>query len=667
MPMWYILSTTNSTYTSLELSNQYYESGLFADVDPAFAFNFSNKCTNDPSFNKLWGIENINTCKAWIIAQGENINIAVVDQGIDKTHNDLKDNIHYLSYDTVKNISTSDFNSTQAHGTFVAGTIGAVKDNNLQIVGIVPKSKIMSVSNPLKAIPTISSQLASGISWAWQNGAHIINNSWGDQAGRLYGELRSAILEDAIKEALLQGRNGKGCIVVFASGNHNTDIDYPANSNREILVVGATQSNRKKSHFSSYGDQLDVVASGTQILSTLPNNQIGYDSGTSMACPHVAGVATLILSVNPNLTGKEVRDIIEKTAQKVGGYNYQSRDDKPNGSWNNEMGYGLVDAYKAVQYATMAGEDKVCVGKDITLELKVPIAQGATIKWEYPNNKMYIRSGQGTKKCTFGTFTYGDNNIIKAIVTHNGDVKTYEKEIEIQSTYVTHVPTIANHPNTPSNIPCCGGSNYIPHVICTSQRNNLEWENKILYKDPKDSFTFIIKESGVDIQATRFTSTPFIVSTRARSIARESNPCGATSDWSSPISRYYGSVIPYRTSFRKAENQINDKIFLSEYFMHRGNSLHIIKTDIYQWLDQKYGGKDLNENEVSKIVSILNNVDRYNSLNVKFFDMNGRKLFEQNFNTNEDMIIDTSQLIKGMYVIYYICGDISHGKVIYKP
>jgi len=125
----------------------------------------------------------------------------------------------------------------------------------------------------------------------------------------------------------------------------------PANSNPDILTVGAITSSGSRSDFSNYGSQLDVVAPGTDILSTVPNNLIGNSSGTSMASPHVAGIAALVLSVNPCLTGKQVRDIIEQTAQKVGNYSYANDSDRYNGAWNNEMGYGLVNAYEAVKKA----------------------------------------------------------------------------------------------------------------------------------------------------------------------------------------------------------------------------------------------------------------------------------------------------------------------------
>lgn len=212
----------------------------------------------------------------------------------------------------------------------------------------------MSISHDLITSSSFSQQLASGISWAWQHGADIINNSWGDKGGTYYNIMHSALLENAIDNALTQGRNGKGCIVTFASGNKSPSIDYPGNYRNEILCVGSIEASGKRFTTSAYGGKLDIVAPGKDIWSTLPNNSAGYATGTSMACPHVSGVAALILAVNPNLTGAQVRDIIEKTAQKVGGYSYATVAGRSNGSWNSEMGYGLVDAYAAVQAASPA-------------------------------------------------------------------------------------------------------------------------------------------------------------------------------------------------------------------------------------------------------------------------------------------------------------------------
>ena len=209
---------------------------------------------------------------------------------------------------------------------------------------------IMSISHTLNTTTTtISSDLASGIGYARIHGASVINNSWGDQGGRLYNNLHSAVLEDAIKTAIKTGRNGKGMVVLFASGNYNKNgVDYPGNCSPDILVVGSINKSYNRSDFSSYGNSLDIVAPGSDILSTMPGNKIDFMSGTSMATPHVAGVAALILSLNPDLTGKEVVDIIEKSAQKIGPYTYTKTSDRTNGTWNQEVGYGLCNAFAAV-------------------------------------------------------------------------------------------------------------------------------------------------------------------------------------------------------------------------------------------------------------------------------------------------------------------------------
>ena len=142
MPNWYILSTKSPKFgTSLELSNQFYETGNFEYVDPAFMFNFDTNCSDDPLFGSLWGLKNntnsnydINICEVWNITQGANVNVAVLDHGIEKTHGDLSANIHALSYNCYTGTTPS--GNVNYHGTHVAGTIAAVKDNNLKVAGV---------------------------------------------------------------------------------------------------------------------------------------------------------------------------------------------------------------------------------------------------------------------------------------------------------------------------------------------------------------------------------------------------------------------------------------------------------------------------------------------------------------------------------------------------
>jgi len=391
MPLWYTLSLTkNSIDNVLNIANIFYETNLFSSSFPNL---FSTKkvilenenlqttpsdvqtnCVNDNYFSRQWNLENtgqlissnppilatagidINACNAWNITTGNNdITIAVIDRGIDLNHPDLT-NLYPLSFDTVSNTSPSQIQG--GHGTTVAGVIGATQNNINGLSGVSPDCKLMSVSTNWLNLEN----LANGINWSWLNGADVINNSW------YLLVLENDLIDQAFNNALSLGRDGKGCVVVFASGNDEGIIDlYPVNSNDDFIVVGAISpcaerrspnscdSDGNPLKGSAYGQELDVVAPGVFIPTTvLQLNNDPYIlnwGGTSAAAPHVAGIAGLILSVNPNLTNLQVNDIIENTAQKIGNYSYQTHPNRANGTWNEEMGYGLVDAYAAVNLA----------------------------------------------------------------------------------------------------------------------------------------------------------------------------------------------------------------------------------------------------------------------------------------------------------------------------
>jgi subtilisin family serine protease len=423
MPLWFTLRCTEETKeNTLDVANSIFELGLFSSAVPDFLHD-DLFCANDDDFNQLWGLNNsqnpnvdINICDAWNITEGNGINVAVLDQGIELTHNDLQNNISQNSYDSESNSSPSQIFGN--HGTHVAGTIAAIKNNNLQVVGVAPQSTLLSVSNSLAGTPNSRIRRADGINWAWQNGADIISNSWGSA-------VQYDVIDDAIDNALTNGRNGLGAIVVFATGNDFGAVAYPANSNPNILSVGSITSTGVRSNFSNFGNQLDVVAPGSGILSTVNNNGTATFDGTSMATPHVSGVAALILSVNPNLTFQQVNNIIESTAQKVGTYNYTNTVGRPNGTWDDEMGYGLVDAFTAVQQAqqslaSITGPDIVC-SSNTTFNL-----QGGNIPtWSKSynlslvslnNNSITVKAssstvgGQGYVRATFanGTFVQED-------------------------------------------------------------------------------------------------------------------------------------------------------------------------------------------------------------------------------------------------------------------
>lgn len=439
MPQWYKLSLKpNATKTTIEISNEFFETGLFAAIDPAFMFHFTKNSTNDPDFDQLWGLNNsqnpdvdINILDAWTITEGNGIKVAVFDSGIDKNHIDLANNISSLSYDAENSTSPS-INGTSYHGTHVAGTIAAVKNNEEDIVGVAPQSEIISVSHSFEINPDFSEQLADGINWAWdEGGADVINNSWGDAGGYYYNDMYSQILDNAINNALTEGRDGLGTIVIFAAGNSDLPvINYPANANDNILSVGAITSSGSKWFDSSYGSKLDVVAPGQYILSTAPNNTTLYDSGTSMAAPHATGIVALILSVNPNLTYEEVNDIVESTAQKVNDttYNYSIDPNRPNGTWNEQMGYGLVDAYAAVQAAQqfeiLSGPDRVCNSPNSTFTVQ---NGGHSIQWQVSSNLQIVSSNDSNITVKATSSNGSGPGYVRAIAP----IRTIQKDIQV--------------------------------------------------------------------------------------------------------------------------------------------------------------------------------------------------------------------------------------------
>lgn len=377
MPLWFTLSCNSTTQSSLEMANTFYQTGLFSCAEPDFILTNPMYCPTDIYFPNQWGCRNagqfggipgvdIKACDAWDMTRytGAIVDVAVIDKGFDLSHEDLVSPLYgsMQSYDAETATSPSIYRSFpgEDHGTAVAGIIGA-RENGIGVTGVAPNCRLMSVSHSFsntRPYQAVTAEIATGINWSWQHGAEVINISW--------GAVPAGYIDDAISNALILGRNGKGCVVVCASGNIGNSVEYPANLDPAILVVGAiTPCGQRKEAYacgdpnywsSSYGNELDVVAPGTKVPTTDWTGLQGYTSdgyyqtfwGTSSAAPHVAGVAALILSKNPTLMASEVRDIIEATAQKIEPYSYSYQPGRNNGTWHPQMGYGLVNAAAAV-------------------------------------------------------------------------------------------------------------------------------------------------------------------------------------------------------------------------------------------------------------------------------------------------------------------------------
>ncbi|GLR16481.1 hypothetical protein GCM10007940_10960 [Portibacter lacus] len=206
---WYVLEADkNSISDCIGVSNIFTESNLFEKVDPGFIFNISpNGCPSDAQINNQWAIDgsgiDINACCVWDVTTtgSSGVVIAVIDEGIAQNHVEFSSGTFTSASYHTQNGGSSPAQLVGVHGTQMAGVIAA-DHNASQIAGVAPDLKIMNISHDLFISSTISEELAAGVNFAVSNNADIINCSWSDQGGQYYTQYQSAMLEDAIDNAL---------------------------------------------------------------------------------------------------------------------------------------------------------------------------------------------------------------------------------------------------------------------------------------------------------------------------------------------------------------------------------------------------------------------------------------------------------------------------------
>jgi len=285
---------------------------------------------NDPYWNQLWNMQKISADKAWDFQKGSlSIKVAVVDTGVDYTHQDLAANYVYGGYDWVND--DNDPKDDHFHGTHVAGTVAAVMDNQIGVVGVAQVS--IWAEKVLNYLGSGSwDNVAQGITHATDGGVNVISMSLG-------GFQYSSVLDNACKYAW-----ENGVLLVAAAGNSNLNIDifktYPA-SLPTVVAVSATTSSDQKASWSNYGNKIEVAAPGDGVYSTMPGNKYDYLSGTSMATPHVSGLAGLIWSIEPSLTNQEVRDRLHAAVDDIG-----------SPGKDTYYGYGRINAFKGLMAPT---------------------------------------------------------------------------------------------------------------------------------------------------------------------------------------------------------------------------------------------------------------------------------------------------------------------------
>lgn len=296
-----------------------------------------------------WGVTKIQSDSAWAAGSGydgSGVIVAVLDTGVRHTHEDLAANMWTNAGETAANGIDDDGNGyvddvrgwdcvyqdndpsdIHGHGTHVAGTIAAV-NNGVGVIGVAPGAKIMAVKVLGDGGTGSHMAIAEGIIYAADNGAKVINMSLGSYSS-------STTMANAINYAV-----GQGVTVIAAAGNDNTSsAHYPA-AYSNVIAVAATDSNDAKASFSNYGAYIDVSAPGVSISSTYNSSDATYASmnGTSMATPHVAGAAAIILERFPGLTPFQVQQQLQVTSLD----NYSP-------GWDKYYGWGRINAWRGIE------------------------------------------------------------------------------------------------------------------------------------------------------------------------------------------------------------------------------------------------------------------------------------------------------------------------------
>lgn len=287
---------------------------------------------NDTNYASQWALENsadadIDASQAWDYGTSSSIVVAVIDTGVDYTHVDLAANIWTNTREIAGNGVDDDRNGytddirgwnfvsdnnnpadDNGHGTHVAGTIGAVGNNGIGIAGVAWSVKVMALKFMDSTGSGNLSDAVAAIDYARVNGAKVINASWGGGG-----------FSNLLQSAITRFQNAGGIFVAAAGNegaNNATTPSYPANYTNVISVAASTSTGALAS-FSNYGTNVDIVAPGQGILSTIPGNRYASYNGTSMAAPHVAGAFALLWGQSPALTATQLVSLVTSNTDAV--------------------------------------------------------------------------------------------------------------------------------------------------------------------------------------------------------------------------------------------------------------------------------------------------------------------------------------------------------------
>lgn len=417
------------------------ESGLVSYVEYAPIDHFF-LTPNDLHANQ-WHLPKIMAENAWgIRTGGSNIKLAIVDDAVDINHEDLN-SVMYVNADEIANNGIDDDNNGYiddrlgwnsfynignpnppyvnrnkfTHGTHCAGISAAATNNGIGIASIGYNISIIPVSCSDSTMPGRVAAGYEGIVYAVDAGANVVSLSWG---GSFFSQTGQTVINYAIS---------KNVTVVAAAGNDNSDIlKYPAAYNG-VISVAATDNTDTRAYFSNFGTWVDISAPGVQIWSTITgsNNKYDYMSGTSMACPLVAGLCGLMLSQNDRLTPSEIEACLKSSADNIDGIN---------SSFVGKLGSGRINAQKALQcikpiYADFSSDKQViCPGGSVQF-LNKSIIHATQYLWKINGA---IPTSSNLKNPNF-TFPNTGKYNVKLVVSDgvNSDSIEYFQYIEVKA------------------------------------------------------------------------------------------------------------------------------------------------------------------------------------------------------------------------------------------
>jgi len=378
----FIMVSVDSGSDPFDVSRALFEKGYVRWAQPNWFAKYVSKATpNDPYFSSQWHLDQIFAEDAWDFETGDSsVKIAIVDSGVDTDHPDLNvtTGYDYLDDDSNPNPDTAnDDHYGVPHGTSVAGIAAAKTNNSLGVAGVCQNCTII----PVRLIGGYISSfdIRNALKYAVDQGAWVVNNSWGPDNSSCQNVSANSFQASAIDYGKSSGRGGKGTIMVWAAGNDscntNTDGDL---KNNDIVVVSALTSSGSFASYSNYGDEVDVSAGAasytTDIVGSYGYNYLSGSSdgdslsnldytsvfsGTSAAAPVVTGAIALMLAANPDLTFSGAMNCLKSTARKItkycskGEWEVQSDIYIESGSKEHSpcFGFGRVDVNLMVQGA----------------------------------------------------------------------------------------------------------------------------------------------------------------------------------------------------------------------------------------------------------------------------------------------------------------------------